>query len=458
VRLVAQGGATDITLVDSIRVSYWHHFVADDDQLQLTAAGGQTVTISGFTSGSVRVFDVTDPAAVQELAASVEPQRVGFAATVTAAAAGERRLLALTDEKAGKPSRITANEASDLRDANHAADFVIISKREFFPALEPLIKLRTSQKLKVELVDIEDIYDEFSYGNKSPQAVKDFLQYAKASWKVGPRFVLLCGDQSYDPKNYLGLGDWDLMPAKLVDTGLMETASDDWYADFNDDGLAELAVGRLPARTAEEAEAIVAKIISYERSNPSGELLLVSDAIDGYDFEAASDQLKALAPTTMKVNEIKRGRLDAAAAKQALMGAINRGQRLVNYTGHGSVDQWKGDLLTNEDANMLANSGRFSVFLMMTCLNGYGQDPALDGLAEALMKAENGGAVAVWASSGMTNPDAQAQMNQELYRLLFGGESGLTIGELIQRAKAQIGEADVRRTWLLLGDPTMKIR
>ena len=56
---------------------------------------------------------------------------------------------------------------------------------------------------------------------------------------------------------------------------------------------------------------------------------------------------------------------------------------------------------------------------MMTCLNGYFHDAALDSLGERLIKAERDGAVAVWTSSGMTMPTDQALINQELYRLLL---------------------------------------
>ena len=44
--------------------------------------------------------------------------------------------------------------------------------------------------------------------------------------------MLLAGDASYDPKNYTGQGYNDLVPTKLLDTALLETASDDWLADF----------------------------------------------------------------------------------------------------------------------------------------------------------------------------------------------------------------------------------
>jgi len=142
-----------------------------------------------------------------------------------------------------------------------------------------------------------------------------------------------------------------------------------------------------------------------------------------------------------------------------LFEAINRGQTVVNYTGHGSVDLWRAGLLTNDDVPLLANRDHLSLFILMTCLNGYSHDPALDSLGKALLKAEQGGAIAVWSSSGMTDPDDQVAMNRELYRLLFAGRTeSMTIGELTARAKASIANEDIRRTWILLGDPTMKIR
>jgi hypothetical protein len=98
------------------------------------------------------------------------------------------------------------------------------------------------------------------------------------------------------------------------------------------------------------------------------------------------------------------------------------------------------------------------LFVMMTCLNGYFHDAALDSLGESLLKAERGGAVAVWASSGMTMPEDQALLNKELYRLLFNRDSALTLGEAVMRAKSSSSSSDVRRTWILLGDPAMKLK
>ena len=99
---------------------------------------------------------------------------------------------------------------------------------------------------------------------------------------------------------------------------------------------------------------------------------------------------------------------------------------------------------------------------MMTCLNGYFEDPVLRSLAEELMRSERGGAVAVWASDGMTYPTDQVAINQQLYRLLFGASDQkgqpMTLGEATLKAKAATADPDVRRTWVLFGDPTMRIK
>lgn len=95
----------------------------------------------------------------------------------------------------------------------------------------------------------------------------------------------------------------------------------------------------------------------------------------------------------------------------------------------------------------------------MTCLSGYFQDAMNESLGESLLKSGNGGAVAAWASSGMTLPQEQAEMNQALYRLLFSlNYRSVTLGEIIRQAKATVKHSDIRSTWILLGDPTIKLK
>lgn len=458
VRLSSQGGQSDISLVDYLRLTYWHSYVADNNQLRFPVAGKQVATVDGFSNAGIRVFDVTSANAVQEVMGTVRQTKAGYSVSVNVPGTGQRTLLAMTNDVAKRVSDAAPNQPSNWRDPAQASSLVVITRRDFFAALQPLVNLRTGQGYKVALVDIEDVYDEFSYGNKTPQAIKDFLAYAKANWQVRPGFVLLAADASYDPKNYLGFGDNDLVPTRLIDTQLMETASDDWLADFDGDGLADMAVGRLPVRNVREAAALAAKIVAYEQiARPEG-ALLVADDNDGFDFEAPSRELRRLIPADVRTEEINRGRMDAATARSMLLSALNKGPKVVNYNGHANVDGWRGNLLTSDDALSLANGDNLSLFVMMTCLNGYFHDAQLDSLAESLMKAEQGGAIAVWASSAMTGPGDQAPMGLEVFRRLFDSNGTQTLGEATARAKAASRNRDVRLTWILFGDPTTRLK
>jgi CSLREA domain-containing protein/uncharacterized repeat protein (TIGR01451 family) len=462
--LTPQGGQNDVSLVDYLRVTYQQNYTATEDALRCTAdlTNAVSQTLDGFSDPRIRVMDVTDTGEVQELLGNVEQQKNGYGVSVMLNAPGQRTLPAFTPEKVKPPLAIKANQISNWHIAEHRADLLIIAHGNFISSLAPLKTLRQKQGLAVEIVDVEDIYDEYSFGEKQPQAIKDFLASIKGNWRLAPRYVLFVGDASYDARNYLRAGDFDFVPSKLIDTAFMETASDDWYADFNDDGLAEMFVGRLPVRTNLEASAVIGRIVGYDSTTVKGaaanhSVLLVADKTDGFNFEEASNQLRALLPAGYKAVEVYRGRTDDASAKRLLLEQLNSGQTIVNYAGHGSINLWRG-VLTTDDLRALQNRQSLPLVVTMTCLNGYFQDPLLESLAEGLLKAD-GGAIAVWASSALTEANPQAMMNQQVYRALFDASGArLTLGEATARAKATVGDKDLRRTWILFGDPTTRLK
>jgi hypothetical protein len=456
VRLVSEGGPTDVSLVDRVRLSYPHRYTAEADRLRFTVEGGQVVKVGGFSTGRIRVMDVTEPDAVRGVAAAIGSDALGYVVSVVAPGAGTRTLFAFTEAAVEQPAEIVANEPSAWHRAGMQGEMVVISHKEFIPALYPLLVLRKGQGWSVAVVDVQDIYDEWSFGAKSPYAIRDFLAQAQSNWRQPPRFVLLVGDASFDPRNYLGLGDFDLVPTKLVDTAFLETASDDWFGDFSGGGLAAVGIGRLPVRTATEAVAMVGKIVGYEGGGGAREVVLVADRNDSFDFEGASAAVEALLPGNATRREIFVGALGDSGARSQLLTRWQAGPALVNYIGHGSVEVWTGrELLTTGDALALTNGGQLPVVLAMTCLNGFFHDLYTESLAEGLLKAERGGAVAVWASSGLTDPEPQAHLNQVMVQGLF---QGLTLGEAAIAAKASITDVDVRRTWILFGDPVTKLR
>ena len=78
-----------------------------------------------------------------------------------------------------------------------------------------------------EAVALEDVYDEFGFGEEGPAAVKAFLSYAYHGWqRPSPRYVLLLGDATYDPKDFTKTGTKDRLPTPLARTSFLWTASD----------------------------------------------------------------------------------------------------------------------------------------------------------------------------------------------------------------------------------------
>ena len=310
ITLTARGDEGEVSLVDTIRLTYPHTYTADADLLRFTAEGQRRVTVDGFTGAAIKVIDISDPSAVLDVVGSVTATAAGYGVTFQVPATGTRTLVAFTDGHVLAPASVRANAASGWRDSVDAADYVILTHSDFGAAVSPLAGLRRQQGHAVAVVDLEDVYDEFSFGQKRPEAVRDFLLNAHDTWSKAPRFVVLVGNASTDPRNYLGTGEQDFVPTKLVATSVLETASDDWFADADGDGLPELAmVGRLPARTAEQAQAMVNKIVAYDASDAGAwarSISLVADATapgDG-DFAASSRRTTA-SPTSSGVRQVR---------------------------------------------------------------------------------------------------------------------------------------------------------
>jgi len=466
VTLVALNGDVDLSLVDFVRVSYPHTFRADSDLLRFTVDTPGRVTVGGFASRSIHVVDITDTSDARELKGSIATDSSGSSSiSVRVLDRGERVLLAYSDATVASPEYLEANVPSSWHLPTRAHDYVVIAHPDFAAAAQPLIERRTREGHSTALVSVDDIYDEFSYGEKTPQAIRDFLQWAKSSWRQAPRFVVLVGDATIDPRDYAGMGDADFVPTKQVAMTqiALEAASDDWFVDFNEDGLPDVAIGRLSVRTVEQAKAMVAKIVGYGTGQVPAwakHVLFVADRDDDTSpFVQYSRDLESTLPSGYTAREVFRDALPDAAAHQALVDAVNDGQLIVNYTGHGSSRIWgsNGELLTNEAVAEWKNVGRLPFVLAMNCLNGmFNSIWDEESLAEALMRAPDGGAVAAWASSSVTPSSTQALVNAELFRLIFGSKYP-TLGEAIAAAKRAVTKPDLRRSWIFFGDPAMEL-
>lgn len=468
ITLTSQDGDYDSSLVDSIRVTYPHTYAADSSQLQFTARAGENLKLTGFDSPPAAVLDITDPDRPLALTPQVRSKEGVYEFEVQVpwssanASLARHSLLAVAESRIDSAVGIVPNHPSHWHSPQPGGEIVMISYPEFTSALAPLVRSHQAEGKSSAVVLTSELFDEFNFGERSPYAVRDFLQAAIKNWQNKPKYLLLNGKASVDPRDYLGFGHLDFVPTKIVPTPSLMTASDGWFSDFRDTGMPSVATGRLPVSSLDEAQAVISKIVAYEGGATNGpwtsQALMVADRDDTESFSQDSESVQALLPSTLEVTDVLGGTVDSATARQEIVSDINSGQLLVNYTGHGSEEEWSGDdMFDTTSAAGLTNGSSLPVFLIMDCLNGFFQDVYEQTLGVTLLLQPNGGAAAVLASSGLNQSLPQVNLNKLIVRNIFS-ESHPSLGEAILSAKSRIADRSVRETYNLFGDPAMQVK
>ena len=451
----------DVSVIESFRLTYPHLYRAESNALMFTAAGSTSVVVSGFTTGEVRAVDVTNAAEPVMVPVTAEAAADGtFNVSLLTESGASRTIFVFGEDRVQPAAQIVFNEPSTWNAPANAADLVIISNKAFLTQANELKAARIAQGYKTVVVDVQNVYDEFSYGAHSPQAIRDFLKRT-STWTTAPKYAILVGDASFDPRNYLGIGSYDFVPTKLVITQNMKTASDDWFADFNDTGLPSIAIGRIPARTEAEATAMIGKLVRRPATPPAetwaNTVSIVNDVAQTAPFVKAAGELAAQIPAPFTVDRIDFTGKSGTAARTLVVNAFNSGRLLFEYLGHGSTEIWGRSVFSSTNATALTNGDKLPFVMTMNCLNGYFHDLYTVSLAEALLKNSKGGAIGAWASSSLTSPDQQLLVTKEFNRLMFGPAS-ITVGDAVLAAKKATNDRDVRKSWVLFGDPTLRLK
>ncbi|HEX8367559.1 MAG TPA: C25 family cysteine peptidase [Pyrinomonadaceae bacterium] len=448
-----------VGFTETVKISYPRRYQAIQERLSFYTQNYRTTKVQRFNTPDIRVFDLSDPTR-PSLVTDLQISQQGLTYQVTLPSARSRVFYAVAGGGLLTAASITPNVPSTLSTVAHSANLIIISYKDWMTQAENWANYRRAPGMTVEVVNVEDVFDEFDFGQPTPEAIRGFLSYAKTNWQTPPSYVLLLGDASYDARNFFNQGYNNFIPAQMVDTTFSTTGSDDALADFNDDGLAEIAVGRIPARDPATVTTLLNKTAAFEQGLATAQsrgALCASDLPDGFDFAGMCVRVLQPLPPGIPKMFVNRGDADARAT---LMNSINSGKYIVNYSGHGTFGAWAGNFFSRTDVPLMTNTNtNQTIFTLLTCLNGYYVDAFSDGLAEVLVKKSEGGAVVAWASSGETTPDVQEIMATRFFQQIGNNSALPRIGDLANDAKTVIGGGrDVRLSWVLLGDPTMKVK
>ncbi|MEE9439654.1 MAG: type IX secretion system sortase PorU, partial [Saprospiraceae bacterium] len=370
------------------------------------------------------------------------------------------------------------------------ADLVIV----YHPLFQEAAKRLQDHRIKhsgyeVEIVDVKEIYNEFSSGRLDPSAIRDF---AKMLYERDPKFkyLLLLGDGSYDYRNISpNLPDNNYIPVYETDESLDPIRgypTDDFYALLGDseggnlNGGLELAVGRIPITDPDGANDIIDKIIKYDLGGQAlGDWRTkIAFAADDGNTNRHFQQIDGIAENSeindplythtkvyfdSYVQESTPGGDRFPGASDAINNTIQKGALLISYMGHGGPKGWAQErVLKLTDIDTWTNDRQFPLLITATCsFTGY-DDPAIVSAGEHAIRKKNGGVIALLTTVRAVYSNQNERLTKAVFSTIFKKNNGLanTFGDIMLNAKnanTSSGNVSNDRKFALIGDPSQRM-
>ncbi len=361
----------------------------------------------------------------------------------------------------GGPAEVARIASFDPRLAVPAAtDYLIVAHADFLDAAHRIAELKAAEGYRPLVVDVERAYDRFSAGTFEAQAVRELVR--EVAGRARLRHVLLVGDDTFDWRDLTGEGLVSYVPSLFGwDGDFGRIPSENAFADLDGDGVPDVAIGRLPVQTAEEAEVMVDKISRQQgvlEAAAGRQLVAVDDAGAG-DLSFRGRAERSLGGLLVHARWVDlRSRVEAARA--ALFDAWRAGPQMTHYFGHAGFDRWADEMLLGlDDLESLPQTGQETLLFTWACEAQWYQYDGGPTINEALLLLPRGGALASVGPVGISSPERQAALSELVYARLLRGE---TLGEAIREAKAALIRSDpsasgVAEGFALLGDPSLRL-
>ncbi|MET4108751.1 type IX secretion system sortase PorU [Hymenobacter sp. UYP22] len=497
---------------------------------QLRMSGNQLEfrSLSNLVPGAISQFEVGNAIAGTTIWDVTNPRRPAaishFNGTYLARTDSVREYVAFTGSNLPTPRGFgrVGNQNLHALNLDGKLELIVLTHPAFLEAANKLAAHRTTHDgLVAQVVTTTQIYNEFGSGAQDVTAIRDFMKMVYDRNTTGRRqYLLLFGDASYDykadPSNDAAkLPDWwkDRLPANAdkINQNFVPVyesvegfdyvqgyrpggqgitySSDDYYGLLDDNEgawlpntsneLMDIAIGRLPVRTAAMALATADKIIGYDGVAGFGKwrnrLSFVADDGDGNLFTQYSDQLAnplETLPTTRSYNVYKQY-LDlfpqttvaagqrSPTAEKAVDEAFEKGSLLINYVGHGSPRSWADEqILTTTSVQRLQNTSMLPFLFTGTCDFSTYDNPEFTSAGEISLTDITGGAIGLLTTTRVVYADKNQSLAIEFFNELFRPQADGTmprIGEVCRGAKNTAVAGDNNRNYALLGDPSMRL-
>ncbi len=454
---------------------------------EANGAAAVTFQLSGVAPG-IKVLDITDP-----VSPVIAGQANGSTYDIITADSLHEYVAYYTKNTLPEPEYVSTVGNQNLH-AIGFPDMIIIRPDNYFAAASDKLAdfHRNEDGLIVEVVTLQNIYNEFSSGKQDISAIRNFIKmlYERAGNDTSliPRYLCLMGDGSFDMRGITGQGGNFIPTFQSYESFAPTTtfSSDDFYGllDNGEGGgsilynnnYLDMGVGRLPVTTDDEAMGVVNKIINYKSKAALGNwrnvLSFVADDEDGNTHLDSTESLAERARKDYPVYNYDKIYLDAYQqsntpagprfpdVNNAILNAIYKGTLLVNYVGHGGINNWSLERIFNmNDIQQLNNFNKLPLFITATCEFSKFDKNGGQTAGEALINNSKGGAIGLITTVRLVYSNQNDALNSALFEHLFEPYNGRnpTLGELLVATKNNISLDENNRKFVLLGDPALKL-
>jgi hypothetical protein len=449
-------------------------------------------TLQG-ANGNTRVWDVTNPQVPVVMNGSLGGSNYSFAS--------DARMLhefaAYSSTNLYTPS-FAGTVANQNLHGTGQVDCIIVTYKDFLPQANELADYHR-KNMSVVVATTDQIYNEFSSGSQDLSAIRDFARmfYKRAgadSTKM-PRYLVLFGGASYDYKNRLS-NNSNFVPvfeSKESTYDLNSFSTDDFYGFLDDSedientnylNALDIGIGRLPARSVNDAKALVTKITGYKTAATLGpwriQSMLVADNNDGAGCHMcdAEDMAQAITASSKNLYNESKVYLDAIPTVQTPAGdrcpnanaSINenvyRGVFVINYNGHGNTEVWADErILSQDDFNTWNNANMLPFMITATCDFGQFDHPQYVSAAEEMVLRQNGGVISVLTTTAAVYANYNNELNSKFLTGQFTqnanslwnafGDASRIGKNATYVSSTNGGELANFRKFSLLGDPAL---
>ncbi len=345
-----------------------------------------------------------------------------------------------------------------------------------------------NSNLSSKVVPLNKIYNEFSSGSPDITGIRDFIKYLYDNSSINKKLTYVCffGDSSYDYKNRINNNN-NIVPTYHASQSFDLVSSfvtDDYYVmlEPNDGEMlisdtVEIATGRIPVTTIQEAKNVIDKILSYYDTDSFGDwrntITLLADDIDQdadktlqSGLEEVADSIKKYKPF-FNINKLyadafkqenSSGGERYPQVKNAVSNTIENGTLVFDYFGHGGEDGLADErLLEIPQIEALNNLKKLPLFITVTCEFSRFDNPLRDTAGEKLFLNKNGGAVSMITTTRDVFISLGEQFNKELTKhVLSFDNSDSSIAQNLIKAK-NTTSSNQKFFIYFFGDPAMKL-